>query len=60
MKHPLSITEQETLRSKGILASDEIAYQENSIIYAENALTGIKRVINTLNIVKESKNILLG
>lgn len=60
MKIPLSEIEQDSLRGRGILAQDEFAYQANNFVYAENALSGKKRVINVRNVVNEGKNILLG
>lgn len=60
MKLPLSEAEQSDLKTRGILGINEFAYSENSIIYAEDALSGIKRAINTPSFVNESKNLLLG
>lgn len=60
MKIPLSETEQGDLKTRGILARNEIAYRENNIIYAEDAIAGVKRIINVTSFVNESKNLLLG
>lgn len=60
MKQPLSETEQQSLKTKGLLKANEIAYREENLIFAEDALSGEKRVINSQTFVKESKNILLG
>ncbi len=55
MKITLSNIEQENLRIKGILYSNEIAYREEGLVYAENVLTNEKRVINMLQTIRESK-----
>lgn len=60
MKTPLSEIEQETLRTRGLIKANEIAYKENGLVYAEDALAGKKRIVNSSEMVNESKNILLG
>lgn len=60
MKTPLSETEQDDLRKRGILNQNEIAYRENNLIFAEDAINGKKRVINVTQMFNESKNLLLG
>jgi len=60
MKKTLSTTEQEDLKTRGIISKDEIAYRENNFIFAEDVLSGEKRVVNAFQMVKENKNILLG
>ena len=60
MKTPLNETEQDNLRTRGVLARNEIAYRENNLIYAEDAISGAKRVISVSSVMSESKNLLLG
>lgn len=60
MKSALSTPEQESLRMKKILKTSEIAYQEGELFFAEDALTGDKRVINVSQIMAESKSFLFG
>lgn len=60
MKTPLSIIEQDSLRTKGILDQSEIAYREGDLFFAEDAISGNKRIINIATVVKESKDLLLG
>jgi len=60
MKAPLSETEQDNLRTRGILGKNEIAYRENNVIFAEDVFSSIKRIINTSSNLKENKNILFG
>lgn len=60
MKTPLSEIEQDNLRTRGVLARNEIAYRENNLVFAEDVIAGTKRIINTSAFVKESKNLLLG
>lgn len=60
MKMPLSETEQENLRTRGVLGYNEIAYRENNVIFAEEPITGNKRAINTTHFIKEGSNLLLG
>ena len=60
MKTPLNEIEQDNLRTRGILDINEIAYRENNLVYAENAISGAKRVINVTTLVNESANLLLG
>lgn len=60
MRQPLSTTEQDSLRTRGILKQNEIAYKENNLVIAEDALSGAKRVINVHAVMKESKNLLFG
>ena len=60
MKTPLSITEQDSLRTKGILKQSEIAYREGELFFAEDSISGNKRVINVATVVKEAKDLLLG
>lgn len=60
MKTPLSIIEQDSLRTKGVLNQSEIAYREGELFFAEDAITGTKRVINVSTVVKEAKDLLLG
>jgi hypothetical protein len=60
MKTPLNEIEQDSLRNRGILGQNEIAYRENNFTYAEDVLSSKRRMINTSNIVNEGKNLLLG
>lgn len=60
MKTPLSETEQDNLRTRGILGQNEIAYKEKNLVFAEDAISGQKRVINVTRIVNEGKDLLLG
>ena len=60
IKIPLSEIEQSNLRAKGIVGNNEIVYRENNCIYAEDAISGSKRVVNTMQLVKEGKDLLFG
>ena len=60
MKTPLSEIEQANLKTRGVLANNEIAYKENSILYAQNVLSGDIRVINNSSHLCENKNLLFG
>lgn len=63
MKLPLSEIEQDNLRTRGVLGNSEIAYinQQDGLTYAENVLSGFKRIINSSSrVVNEGKNLLLG
>ena len=61
MKKLLTQTEQDNLRVKGILKVNEIAfYGDHNLLFAEDVLSGSKRVINSLSMIKEATNILLG
>jgi hypothetical protein len=60
MKSPLSATEQESLRMKNILKTNEIAYKEDNKIFAEDALTGEKRIISVSQSISEAKSFLFG
>ncbi len=60
MKTPLSEIEQANLKTRGVLANNEIAYKENNLTYAEDVLSGNKRLINVNSFMNESKNLLLG
>jgi len=58
MRKSLSEIEQDSLRTRGVLYNNEIAYKEGNVVYAENVLTGEKRAINMFQAIKEGKLIL--
>jgi hypothetical protein len=60
MKTPLSITEQDQLRLRHIIKDSEIAYRDGNLYFAEDAISGERRVINVSSMVQESKTILFG
>jgi len=60
MKIPLNQIEQNNLRSRGVLGQGEIAYRENNKTYAEDAISGEKRMIDSLSDQLKESKILLG
>lgn len=60
-KTPLAPKELESLKNKGIIKHSEIAYRdEKNILIAEDPISGLKRVVDTFGMMKESKDVLFG
>jgi hypothetical protein len=51
---PLPDGEQSSLRSRGILQTEEVAVRAGDLLIAVNSLTGVRRSITTENIVSEA------
>ena len=51
---PLTDAEQVSLRSRGVLQTEEVAVRAGDLLVAVNTLTGIRRAITTENVVTES------
>lgn len=52
--HPLPDSEQASLRSRGVLQTEEVAVRAGDLLVAVNTLTGVRRSITTETIVTES------
>lgn len=61
MKVPLSEKEQESLRQRCVITSQELAYKKENNLYAENVFTGDVRLISVQESnLLENKIILFG
>lgn len=60
MKTSLSEIEQSNLKTRGILKQNEIAYRENGLMYAEDVISGTKRIINSVSSPLKEGKVLLG
>ena len=47
------------LREKNLLAENEFAYKSGDLIIAENALTGVKRILGQTSILSEANRRIL-
>ena len=60
MKIPLNQIEKNKLRRRGVLGQGEIEYLDNNKTYAEEAISGEKRMIDSLSDQLKESKILLG
>ena len=51
---PLNDVEQASLRSRGVLQTEEVAVRAGDLLVAVNTLTGVRRAITNENIVTEA------
>jgi hypothetical protein len=51
---PLTDVEQASLRSRGVLQTEEVAVRAGDLLVAVNTLTGVRRAITNENIVTEA------
>ncbi len=57
MKQALTKEQQQLLRGRGVLHSNEVAYQEGDLYVAEDVLSGVKRIIASAgNVLSESSD----
>ena len=55
-KQVLTGTQLETLRQKGLIESNEVAYISGDLLIAENVISNDRRVVGESTIISESSN----